>query len=108
MINLADFIILALATWRLASLFVQEDGPFLLFRRIRELAGIEHDEDGLPYKIPDNFMAGILSCVWCASIWSALSWAVFYFISPLSSMAIAFIFALSAGAIFLDGLVNKK
>ena len=92
----------ALATWRLASMLVREKGPWDLFVWVRERAGIGHDETGIPYKIPDNVLAGILSCVWCCSMWAGLGWYLFFLIAPLLAEKIATIFAFSAGAILLD------
>lgn len=64
-----NIFLLALATWRMTSLLVNEPGPFGIFKRLRELAGIQHDENGEIYMIPDNLLSGILSCVWCCSVW---------------------------------------
>lgn len=100
--KVTDLLIYGLATWRLASLFVQEDGPFDVFVKLRELAGIEHDENKEPYIIPDNFFAGILSCVWCCSMWAALLWGVIYLLFPVWSLKIAMVFAFSTIAIVID------
>ncbi len=96
------FCLFSFATWRLASMLVREKGPWDLFVRIRALAGITHDEQGLPIQIPDNVLAGILSCVWCCSIWVALGWFLFFLIVPLLATKIATVFAFSTGAILLD------
>ena len=38
--TLTDFIILALAAWRLAYMLVEEDGPGAVFSRLRYRAGV--------------------------------------------------------------------
>lgn len=97
--NLFSFLIYGLATWRVASLFVNEAGPGNVFLRIRQWAGIEHDDDGNKTIIPDTFFAGVLSCVWCASLWAAMFWVGMDLISPEVTMKVAMVFALSAVAV---------
>lgn len=100
-----DFLILTLATFRVAFMFVEERGPLHIFQRIRELAGISHTEDGDP-EVPLNgkFLTELLSCVFCFSIWVGTFWAVLYILLPTIAPLIALPFALSAGAI----IVSKK
>lgn len=105
--SLASFLIFSLATWRLASLLTGEDGPFLMFRKLRERVGIEHDDDGNVYAVPDTFLAGVLSCVWCCSIWVALGWILYWLLLPNLAELCAIPFAISAGAIVVERLANK-
>lgn len=91
MINLAWFLIAALFTWRLASLFAHERGVFGIFTLIRQCVGVEHEFDGEPSVDPQTGevllhavtpwpavdavlfeIARIVTCVWCNSIWIAL------------------------------------
>ena len=57
------------AVWRIASLLVHEDGPYYMFRRLREKVGFAYYADGTLLREPDNH---VLACVWCASVWVAL------------------------------------
>lgn len=87
------FAILALATWRLSSLLVNEDGPFKVFYRLRTRAGV--------YKQGElSQVAELFTCIWCMSIWVA---ALLSQVRRLPSQALA----LSAAAIFLDLLRAK-
>jgi hypothetical protein len=43
-----DFIILALATWRLSNLLVNESGPYDVFERVRARVGVYYDDYGSP------------------------------------------------------------
>lgn len=101
-----NLIILALATWRVSSLLVNEAGPWDAFRRIRELAGIEHDEEGKIYLVPERFFAQVLSCVWCASLWVGGGWTLVGFLAPTMTQWLALPFVLSAGAIFCECAVD--
>lgn len=107
MIDSIDLIVYGLATWRIASLFVNEVGPGHLFRKIRELCGIEHDADGNVTVIPDGFFPGVLSCVWCCSIWVGGGWMILDWILPVIVIKIASAFAFSALAIFLQNWLER-
>ena len=67
--KLAPLVILALATWRLSSLLVREDGPFDVFGKFRSAVGVKYDEHSRPYGT--NPVAEALTCLWCTSIWSS-------------------------------------
>lgn len=76
--------VMALASWRIASMFVQEAGPFDIFERLRSVTRL----------------GGLLECVWCMSVWTA---ALVWLIWPTEAGApIVFILALSAGAVLVD------
>ena len=99
-----ELIILGLATWRLTSLIVNEDGPFELLLRLRYVLGVRYDEHSEVYGT--NVIAKALMCVWCASLWVAAFWAVLFLIYPKIGTIIALPFALSAVAIMIERLVN--
>lgn len=82
-------LVYGLATWRLTSLVVNEEGLFSIFVRLRILAGMRYyslaEGDFLERKevlkrhdissdehievLPMTTLARLLSCVWCASVW---------------------------------------
>ena len=101
------FLIFGLASWRVASMFVREKGPFNMFVWIREMVGIQHDENNYPYLFPDNVLADLLSCVWCTSMWAGLFWFLLYLITPLLAIKIATVFAFSTVAIIVDKWVGN-
>jgi hypothetical protein len=102
-----DFLIATLAIWRLASLFVFDEGPGKIFARIRTRAGIEESDPDLVW-IPATYWAGLLSCVRCLSLnlgilavivglaWSWLAWPFWIL------RALALPLAFSAGAILTE------
>jgi len=98
------YIILCFATWRISALLSREAGPFRIFEKIRQLTGIKHDADGDVFYIPPKFLAELLSCVWCVSIWVACFWTVLWYLAPEICIAIATPFALSTAAILIDKL----
>lgn len=104
--TLTTFLILSLATWRIANMFVWESGPFNIFRKIRHLTGIAHEDDGTPFLIPDLFFAKLLSCVWCSSVWVGFGWFLLWLLLPDISVLCALPFAFSTGAIIVDKIVK--
>lgn len=80
-------------------MFVNEGGPANMFRRIREWAGMEHDEGGVVTVIPDGFFASLLSCIWCTSLWVGFGWMAFDWLSPEVAIRLAAAFSFSAVAL---------
>lgn len=99
------FLILSLAVWRVSSLVVHEAGPFDMFIKIREFFGIQHD-NGIPYMIPSTFIAGVISCVWCFSIWLSVLWVILWFTSPDFIFYVSLPLAFSGFAIMVETLTR--
>jgi hypothetical protein len=97
--TIIEFVVFGLATWRIASLLVDEPGPFRIFIRIRSWVGITHDMDDNVAVIPDGFLPEMLSCLWCCSIWVGVACTTMYLLLPQISFYLALPFALSALAI---------
>lgn len=87
MIDLLTFLILILATWRLSSLLVNEEGPFGVFLKLRLLIASFTD---------------LLTCVWCCSVWIGLAFTLLYCYQPLIAFWVALPLAISTGAIALE------
>ena len=98
MVDICELLILVLATWRLASMFVSEDGPFDVFRRIRSLFGVTHHDDGSVAQIPDRTLAKLFTCMWCMSVWMAAAVYGLWFLAPV----IVWILGLSGGVIIVE------
>lgn len=104
--SMVELIIYGLATWRVASLFVNEGGPGNMFRRIREWTGMEHDDGGVVTVIPDGFFPSLLSCIWCTSLWVSFGWMAFDWISPEVALRLATAFSFSAVAIGYEKIIR--
>ena len=104
-----DFLILSLASWRLAYMLVEEAGPFEVFSRLRYWAGVRsvvsRDNDGQPVtsKVALNSLAEGLTCVWCMSVWTAALLLVPW--PPLEWLR--WLLAVSAGAVLAHELVER-
>ena len=113
--------VLGLATWRLSSLLVVEDGPWRVFRRIRRWARAgEWSQKGMdgnrlcPAEVQEvmmnagrseGFFSGLLSCIWCTSVWVAAGLALGFFLLPVPAFYFALVFALSSVAILIERIV---
>ena len=75
-----DFVILGLSAWRMASLLVDERGPFDICSRIRDFFVGEGEIRGI----------GLLfTCIWCMGVWTAgISYAV-WTVSPVPIIILA-------------------
>lgn len=76
-----DFIVLALATWYLAYSIAHKDGPWQLFKRVRE-------------RLP---LGGLTACIVCLSFWIG---GAFYVLSIVAQPVVS-VFAVAGLAILL-------
>jgi hypothetical protein len=102
--SVTNLLILILAVWRISSLLVNEDGPFNVLGRLRHRLGVRFDEYSQPYG--ENELAKALTCTWCTSIWVGVAFAVLYALAPTAVLICSLPFALSAGAIVVDGVIH--
>lgn len=89
-----------LLTWRLTSLFVNEEGPFDMFGQLRDTIGVDRDEFGKIFG--HNQLAQAFTCFWCASIWIGLLVVILYRENPLKALVY------SAGAICIERFYKSK
>jgi len=71
MMDWLQLVAVGMATWRVSAMVSYEKGPFDVFWRLRRMFAIEHDQQGKPSSWPNTFMAELLVCPWCNSIWIA-------------------------------------
>lgn len=99
--QLLDFLVAGLATWRITHLLIYENGPFRVFRKLRERLGVVYYEDGddvLSHKYE------ITTCVWCLSVWVGAMVAGLWFVAGSFALWPVMPFALSAIAVILHEL----
>lgn len=97
--NIIHIVIMALASWRITSLFVDEDGPYDVFAKLRNKVGIKYDERSNEYSTSE--LSKFWMCTWCMSIAIAalvvITYAIWYGIIWLYTP-----FAFSTVAIWID------
>lgn len=101
-------IAIGLATWRLTSLLVNEDGPWAVVQRLRKLVGITYypEQDGKPGGVAytRNPLAGALACFWCLSLYVAPLVILLWWLVPLAVLSLA----ASAGAIVTEVVIRGR
>jgi hypothetical protein len=108
-----DFVILALAAWRLAYMLVNEDGPGAVFSRLRYRLGVRsvvtRGNDGQPEasKVGLKPWSELWLCVWCMSVWTATALVLLALLpwEPLEWLRL--LLAVSAGAIVIHEAIER-
>lgn len=100
-----SYLILALATWRISSLLVNEFGPYKILERLRFWLGVRYDED--LNRHGNNEFAELFTCIWCLSVWVGLAMTMAFWLLPNLTTWLAMPFAFSAVAILIDKAVNR-
>lgn len=98
--EIMEFLILALATFRIVHLTVHEDGPLNILAKLRQWAGVRQDEHGSQYGV-NNFATGLI-CLYCNSIWTGAALALAHYLWPEIVLLAALPLALSAAVVLLD------
>lgn len=94
--GMVDFVVIALATWRLTSL-IHAEWPMGWFRK---LVGVVEDDQGpVGYT---NIIGKVVSCVWCLSFWTGQVAVLIYLIFPIA----AWVLAASAAAIIVHSVIE--
>lgn len=101
MTNYLDLIILGLATWRISSIVVNEDGPFDIFFKMRAKMGITALDP-----VPETFWAGLFGCVYCLSVWVGAILILSAIMDKMVTVYLMLPFALSAIAVILEEKIN--
>lgn len=111
-INFFEFIILALACFRLTRLIVFDKiTEFLRNPFFDEIE--EENEDGLKeiYYTPKTtpvkkFIGTLLSCYWCTGIWVSAGVTAGYFLLPAYFLPIILVFAIAGLGAIIESLVQ--
>lgn len=94
----------SVATWRIAHTLINENGPFSIFRRVREALGVVYDLDG--YVVAWKYE--ITVCIWCLSMWVGFVVAFLLMLNSMLFMWFFMPFVFSGVAGLLDTFVTKK
>ena len=98
------FIVLTLAVFRLTRMLIVDDGPFDVFRKMREAVGIVNG-GGLTVITRRWIWSGLLSCHWCLSVWVAFPAALLW--QGISPGALAAWLALAGASSVIEEVVRR-
>jgi hypothetical protein len=101
-----NFLVIALATYRLSVMLVEEDGPGLLFHKLRKATGVYYDEHS--EQTADNVVGQIFSCVWCMSVWVAGVITLLHLYGPDAFEVAHLMLAASGLTVFLHGVAHGR
>lgn len=104
--SVLEFVVLALAVWRIAALLSYERGPGDVFLKFRAALGITPGDDGEPAEWPDRFPASAVVCVWCLSVYVGAAWALLWLAWPVLAFWLALPLALSAAAVLVEKMAK--
>ena len=90
--DLLRFVVAALATWRVTHLLAYEDGPADMFVRVRK-------------KIRTHFLAELMDCFQCMSLWIAAPFGWYMSGKPLEWIVTWL--GLSGAACLLEGIARE-
>ncbi|HSL45626.1 MAG TPA: DUF1360 domain-containing protein [Anaerolineales bacterium] len=101
--SLTIFFYLALAAWRLASLVANENGPWQMFKRLRQRA----EQWCRQYQFCHELgLYELFSCEWCNSIWIGTGLTLLYIWIGDSILYVAIPLALSTVVIVIKYAVE--
>ena len=101
--SLSIFFFLSLAAWRLASLFANEDGPWMIFKRLRQGA----EQWCNRYRFCRELgLYELVTCEWCNSIWIGVILTVLYLWIGETILYLALRLALSTVTIVIKYVVQ--
>lgn len=101
--SLNIFFYLGLAAWRLASLLANEDGPWMVFKRLRQKA--EQWCNKYPF-CRDLGLHELVACEWCNSVWIGAGITMLYLWIGETIFYVALPLALSTMAIIIKYIVQ--
>jgi hypothetical protein len=101
--SLNVFFYVALAAWRLASLIANEDGPWLMFKRLRQRA----EQWCQNYRFCRELgLYELVTCEWCNSIWIGAGLTALYLWIGEAILYLALPLALSTVVIIIKYVVQ--
>lgn len=94
-----------LSVWRISKIVTEEEGPGMIFSRLREISGAEYD--GVPEQWDLlSWHSKLLQCPYCLSVWVALFLALLRIINRKLYRITVVTFSGSAATVLIEDLNN--
>jgi hypothetical protein len=94
-----ELIIMAVSTWRVSSMLVDEAGPGDVFVKLRAKIGVSYN--AFSERVAANPVASLFLCVWCMSVWVGTGVFLLYRANKRVYETLTYPLAISGLAIFL-------
>ena len=105
MAGITGTLIFFLATWRMSKMVTEEEGPGMIFTRLREISGAEYE--GLPEQWDLlSWYGKLLQCPYCLSIWVAIVLALLYVSNKSMYRIVAMSLSGSAATVLIEDYKN--
>jgi len=108
-----DFILLALASFRITRLLVYDRITEFIRRLVLEEITEKNEmgEDTV-YYVPRSgkvrgFLGELISCYWCTGVWSSLFLIGLYYLFPAIYGPFVLVFAIAGAAAFIEAVLQK-
>lgn len=92
------FLLAVLASWRIARMIIEDNGPFNIFGRFRDKIGVE----GLP---TPGSLADLMGCYYCLSMYTSIPFAA-WLSNDIPSFFVYWL-AVSAGAAGINVIMKR-
>lgn len=79
-LSILEFVLYGLATWRLSAMFTREEGPGMVFTKVRYRTGAESDMGFSNWETMDS-LGKLSSCPLCLSVWVSALLLVIKFVN---------------------------
>ncbi len=104
--EIGKLIIVILATYRIAHLLPEDDGPFFIFKRIRQYTMTKEVAENEEFGRWANLNEGI-RCIYCMGLYSALLCVLLVMINNFYANLFLLIMAVAGGQSLLQTMGNK-
>lgn len=99
-----DWLILSVATWRLAYMLLWDDGLFGVFDRLRAAVNRAAFSEYRAARAVGASLAPLFACIYCMSVWTGAALLLAYG-SP-AGRAVVGVLVLSGGAVIIHAAVD--
>ena len=106
--RIVQFLIMAMAVWRVSSIVAREDGPMDIFPKFKTRVLDLSEDERLHIsvrKMLNSFYRG-LNCMWCNSVWFSAIASIFITVSFLEWSVVTL--SLSTMVIIIETVVKGK
>lgn len=97
-------VVVGMATFRVTSLLVREDGPWAIFARLRHAVGVRYSAANVP--MGKNVVAQALTCMWCASVWTGIAFSLAFLTMPEATFLVSLPLAMSTLSVGIERLTE--